>query len=264
MDNYEEYLNLKKQLNIYRREYYTEDAPSVQDFEYDRLYQKLLAIESAHQDWVSSDSPSQNVGGAINTAFPKFSHTIPMLSMDDVFSLEESEAAVQRIQKNIQQDEVEFNLELKIDGLAISLIYENGHLVKGSTRGDGMVGEDITPNILQIADIPKEIPLKDHLEVRGECYLGKESFARLNEARLEEGKSTFANPRNAAAGSLRQLNSKVTKERNLQSFIYYVIEPENFDLKTQSQALIKLKEWGFATNQQNRVIKNFGEVRDIG
>ena len=142
---------------------------------------------------------------------------------------------------------------MKIDGLAISLIYENGRLIKGSTRGDGITGEDITPNIFQIEDIPKTISLKEHLEVRGECYLGKDNFAKLNEQRLEDGENTFANPRNAAAGSLRQLNSNITKSRHLQTFIYFIINPQNYGLKTQSEALKQLKSWGFATNEKNMV-----------
>lgn len=259
--DYSEYLQLKDQLNVYRRQYYTEDAPTITDYEYDQQYQKLLKIEAQHPDWVKADSPSQNVGGAISTAFPKFRHEVPMLSMDDVFSLEEVQQAINRIEKTVEQETLDFNLELKIDGLALSLIYENGRLVKGSTRGDGVIGEDITPNIFQIEDVPKTIPIKEHLEVRGECYLGKSNFAKLNEHRLEEGENTFANPRNAAAGSLRQLNSQITKSRHLQTFIYFIIDPENYGLTTQSAALKKLKEWGFATNQQNLVIKDFDQIK---
>lgn len=260
MDSYEKYIKLKDQINIYRRQYYTDDAPTVPDFEYDRLYQELLKIEKNHSYWITQDSPSQNVGAEIKSAFPKFHHDIPMLSMDDVFTFEESQVWVDRIKKTVDREQVDFNLELKIDGLAISLIYENGNLIKGSTRGDGLIGEDITPNIFQIEDIPKTIPLKDRIEVRGECYLGKDSFSELNEKRLEDGKPTFANPRNAAAGSLRQLDSNVTKSRHLQTFIYIVIDPQKYGLKTQSEALKQLETWGFATNQQNKVINDFSEV----
>lgn len=258
--SYEDYIKLKDQLNIYRRQYYTEDAPTVTDYEYDQQYQALLKIESQHSDWITADSPSQNVGGAISSAFPKFHHDIPMLSMDDVFSKDEVKHSVERIEKVVNQKSLDFNLELKIDGLAISLIYENGRLIKGSTRGDGITGEDITPNIFQIEDIPKTISLKEHLEVRGECYLGKDNFAKLNEQRLEDGENTFANPRNAAAGSLRQLNSNITKSRHLQTFIYFIINPQNYGLKTQSEALKQLKSWGFATNEKNMVISDFKQV----
>lgn len=261
MNNYEDYIDLKNKLNKYRREYYTDDAPTIPDFQYDQLYQKLLRLESDHPEWIMNDSPSQNVGGAISTVFEKFRHETPMLSMDDVFSIEEAIESVDRIKKNISRDQIEFNLELKIDGLALSLIYENGQLIKGSTRGDGFVGEDITSNIFQIEDIPKSIPLKEKIEVRGECYLSKNNFANLNEKRLEEGKSTFANPRNAAAGSLRQLDANVTKERHLQTFIYYVVDPKKYGLQTQSEALKQLKIWGFATNNKNQIVKNFDEVK---
>ena len=202
---------LRKQLNQWRLEYYTKDAPTVTDNVYDDHYRDLQALEEAYPKLVTPDSPTQEVGDVINSDFAKVQHPIPMLSMGDVFSFEELSEWDARMQSNVGHP-VDYNVELKIDGLALSLIYENGKLVQGSTRGDGNVGEDVTRNVLTIASVPKQLKQPLSLEVRGECYMPKAAFAKLNARQETEGGTPFANPRNAAAGSLRQLDAKVTAE----------------------------------------------------
>ncbi|KRM73084.1 NAD-dependent DNA ligase LigA [Lacticaseibacillus brantae] len=250
---------LVTQLNQWRTEYYTNDAPSVEDHVYDEQYRDLEQLEAAFPDLVSPDSPTQQVGDAVNPAFNKVAHDIPMLSMGDVFSFDELSQWNDRLVKGLDRS-IDYNVELKIDGLAISLVYENGKLVQGSTRGNGTVGEDITKNLLTIADIPHELKQPVSLEVRGECYMPKAAFASLNERREAEGAPVFANPRNAAAGSLRQLNAKVTAERQLATFIYTLVEPERFNVTTQHQALAFMQSLGFTTNPTAEVWSAMADV----
>lgn len=254
---------LRDQLKQWGRQYYEEDNPTVEDFVYDRAYQRLVQMETRFPDLVTPDSPTQNVGGEVTTELTKVRHQIPMLSMGDVFSTAELADFNANQRKNPNwtgQDE--YNLELKIDGLSLSLVYENGKLVQGSTRGNGVIGEDVTKNVMTIKSIPHQLPEPLSVEFRGECYMPKESFAKLNAAREDAGLSVFANPRNAAAGSLRQLDPKVTARRDLDTFMYYVPEYEKIGVTTQAEALDKMRELGFHVNSTNRVVHNQQEIDD--
>ena len=198
-------------LNRWREEYYTLDNPSVEDHVYDDNYQKLLKLEHDYPQFVRKDSPTQNVGNKILNNFQKVNHDIPMLSMGDVFSFEELKEFDQRVKQNLGTNQIEYNCELKIDGLAISLVYENGKLVQGSTRGNGHIGEDITANLMNVDTVPHQLNDDLSIEVRGECFIYKDDFAKVNAKQEELGRATFANPRNAAAGSLRQLILQLQK-----------------------------------------------------
>ena len=251
---------LRSQLNTWSREYYSLDKPSVPDDVYDQKYQELVKLEKAHPEMVTPDSPTQRVGGQILTGFEKIGHEIPMLSLGDVFSKEELADFVANLDQTVHQ-QIDYNCELKIDGLAISLVYRNGKFVQGSTRGNGQIGEDITQNLKTINAIPLELSEPVDVEVRGECYMPKASFVELNQRQEEQGKQIFANARNAAAGSLRQLDSRITAERKLSTFIYYLMEPEKFGIITQSEALDKMRSWGFKVNPDYRVAHNMDEIR---
>jgi DNA ligase (NAD+) len=253
---------LKERLIKWGKEYYEQDAPSVEDYVYDREYQRLVEIEQRFPELITPDSPTQKVGGAAETVLTKVEHAIPMLSMGDVFSVEELMDFNARQQDNPNfTGDVEYNLELKIDGLSLSLVYENGRLVQGSTRGNGMIGEDVTENVKTIKSIPQKLAEPLSLEFRGECFMPKAAFAKLNEEREANGLPTFANPRNAAAGSLRQLDAKVTAKRELDTFMYYIPEYEKLGVKTQDQALDKMRQLGFHVNEFNRVVHNEAEIK---
>ncbi len=248
---------LRPQLRAWGEAYYSEDAPTVEDSVYDQKYAQLVAIETKYPDLITPDSPTQNVGGNVSTDFSKVTHDIPMLSLGDVFSKEELADFVNHITEN---EAGTYNCELKIDGLAISLRYVDGKLVQGSTRGNGQIGEDITANLKTIPSIPTQLSRPLTIEVRGECYMPKASFIELNKKRDAEGKSVFANPRNAAAGSLRQLNTKITAERKLSTFMYNVADYEPLNTRTQSGLIDELAELGFTTNPNYRVAHNMDEV----
>lgn len=252
---------LTEQLRTWSQEYYVNDNPSVEDAVYDKAYQELLELEAKFPQLVTADSPSQRVGGQVLAGFSKVEHEIPMLSLGDVFSKEELADFINRLNENTQAD-FDYNCELKIDGLAISLTYEKGKFVKGSTRGNGIIGEDITANLKTIKAIPLKLSEPVDIEVRGECYMPKESFLALNKEREAQGQAIFANPRNAAAGSLRQLDTKITAKRNLSVFIYYLMEPEKLGVMTQSQALAKLSELGFKVNPDYKVAKDLPTIND--
>lgn len=253
---------LKAQLLQWGKEYYEQDAPIVEDYVYDRNYQRLVDIENRFPELITPDSPTQKVGGAAETVLTKVEHAIPMLSMGDVFSVEELMDFNARQQDNPNfTGDVEYNLELKIDGLSLSLVYENGRLVQGSTRGNGMIGEDVTENVKTIKSIPQKLAEPLSLEFRGECFMPKAAFAKLNEEREANGLPTFANPRNAAAGSLRQLDAKVTAKRELDTFMYYIPEYEKLGVKTQAEALEKMRSLGFHVNEFNRVVHNEAEIK---
>ena len=251
---------LRSQLNTWSREYYSLDKPSVPDDVYDQKYQELVNLEKAHPEMITPDSPTQRIGGQVLTGFEKIGHEIPMLSLGDVFSKEELADFVANLDQTVHQ-QIDYNCELKIDGLAISLVYRNGKFVQGSTRGNGQIGEDITQNLKTINAIPLELSEPIDVEVRGECYMPKASFVELNQRQEEQGKQIFANARNAAAGSLRQLDSRITAERKLSTFIYYLMEPEKFGVTTQSEALQKMRSWGFKVNPDYRVAHNMDEIR---
>ncbi|HJE15726.1 MAG TPA: NAD-dependent DNA ligase LigA [Lapidilactobacillus dextrinicus] len=254
--------SLRAKLKEYAAAYYTADAPVVEDAVYDEQYRDLQDLERAFPDLVTADSPTQNVGGAVLPEFTKITHNIPMLSMGDVFSLEELTQFNQRIVTATKQPG-EYSVELKIDGLAISLRYEKGRLVEGSTRGDGNVGEDVTENLKTIKAIPQQLTEPIDLEVRGECYMPKTSFVKLNEQRERDGQPTFANPRNAAAGSLRQLDVKITAERNLDTFMYTIVNAADYDVHTQRDALAQLTQWGFHTNPESILATDLTTVQDF-
>lgn len=258
-----EMAQLQEELKRYAKAYYVEDAPLVEDHIYDEKYQKLLSLEAQYPQYKRKDSITSEVGSANeiqNTPFEKVRHRIPMLSLGDVFSFAELEQFIQRVEKEVGP--CQYMCELKIDGLAINLRYEKGKLVQGSTRGNGVIGEDITHNIRTIKDIPQTLPDELSIEVRGECYMSKRSFEQLNQRQEEAGLAPFANPRNAAAGSLRQLDAKVTKERQLSSFIYQIAHYDRLSVTTQEENLHQLKELGFAVDVHDRLCHSIAEIED--
>lgn len=248
---------LKDQLNQYNYEYYVLDNPSVSDAEYDALMKELIHLEEEHPDLKTSDSPSQRVGGEVSEKFEKVKHERPMLSLGNVFSEEELRQFDQRIKKSV--DDYTYTVELKIDGLSVSIIYENGSYQRAATRGNSEVGEDITENVKTIKSIPLKIDFQDKLEVRGEIFLSKDRFNRLNQARLEKDEDVFKNPRNAAAGTIRQLDPKIVHKRGLDAFIYYGFhESFNHHYKT----LMFLKDLGFKVNDRTKQCENIDCVID--
>ncbi len=250
---------LRPQLVAWGKQYYDADAPAVEDDVYDRVYARLVALETAFPNIVTPESPTQRVGGTTRGDLPKVTHEIPMLSLGDVFSLEELGEFDDRLRSNVEED-FDYNCELKIDGLAISLRYENGEFVQGSTRGNGQIGEDITANLKTIKSIPQTLSRPLTIDVRGECYMPKAAFLALNERREAAGKAPFANPRNAAAGSLRQLDVQVTADRQLATFMYNIADYEPLNTRTQSGLLDELAELGFTTNPSYQVAHNMTEV----
>lgn len=243
-------------LNRYADEYYTKDAPSVSDSEYDQLYRELVELETAHPEDVLPESPTHRVGGVVLKGFTKYQHQYPLYSLQDAFSREELEAFDQRVRKEFPS--VHYVCELKIDGLSISLTYENGILVTGATRGDGSIGEDITENLKRVKDIPLVLPESISITVRGECYMPRASFDRVNQIRQENGEPEFANPRNAAAGTLRQLDTKIVAKRNLATFLYQEVSPT--DKTSQEGVLEKLAQLGFVVNQERVLAKDMDQI----
>jgi len=243
-------------LNRYATEYYTSDNPSVSDSEYDRLYRELVELEKAHPDQVLPESPTHRVGGKILDGFEKYSHQYPLYSLQDAFSREELDAFDARVRKEL--DDVTYICELKIDGLSISLTYEQGIFVAGATRGDGSIGENITENLKRVKDIPLSLPEKLDITVRGECYMPRSSFNQVNLARQENGESEFANPRNAAAGTLRQLDTAVVAKRNLSTFLYQEASPSTRD--SQEKVLEHLEQLGFVVNPRRILAHSMDEV----
>lgn len=239
----EQILNLRKIINRYAYEYYTLDSSTISDYEYDELIRKLRELEEKYPEYDDPNSPTKRVGGVILESFNKVKHKKAMLSLEDVFSLEELKKWLLKIQN--QFGKVKFSVEHKIDGLAMSLLYENGSLVKAATRGDGSVGEEVTNNIRTIKTIPLEIPFLGEYEIRGEVYMPKTSFNKLNEQRKKEGLELFANPRNAAAGSIRQLDSSIVAKRGLDAFWYHVIDDNQ---ASHEDSLKNAKILGFKTN----------------
>ncbi len=246
-------------LNRYAYEYYTKDAPSVSDSEYDQLYRELVELETAHPDEILPESPTHRVGGVVLKGFTKYQHQYPLYSLQDAFSREELEAFDQRVRKEFPS--ISYVCELKIDGLSISLTYENGVLVTGATRGDGSVGEDITENLKRVKDIPLVLPEPVNITVRGECYMPRASFDRVNQIRQENGEPEFANPRNAAAGTLRQLDTKIVTKRNLATFLYQEVSPT--DQSSQEGVLEKLARLGFVVNQERVLAEDMEQIWDF-
>ena len=246
-------------LNRYATEYYTSDNPSVSDSEYDRLYRELVELETAYPDQVLADSPTHRVGGKVLDGFEKYSHQYPLYSLQDAFSREELEAFDARVRKEVAHPT--YICELKIDGLSISLIYEKGILVAGATRGDGSIGENITENLKRVKDIPLTLPEELDITVRGECYMPRASFDQVNQARQENGEPEFANPRNAAAGTLRQLDTAVVAKRNLATFLYQEASPSTRD--SQEKVLKHLEQLGFVVNPKRILANNIDEIWDF-
>ena len=246
-------------LNRYATEYYTSDNPSVSDSEYDRLYRELVELESAYPDQVLADSPTHRVGGKVLDGFEKYSHQYPLYSLQDAFSREELDAFDARVRKELAHPT--YICELKIDGLSISLTYEKGILVAGATRGDGSIGENITENLKRVKDIPLTLPEELDITVRGECYMPRASFDQVNQARQENGEPEFANPRNAAAGTLRQLDTAVVAKRNLATFLYQEASPSTRD--SQEKVLKHLEQLGFVVNPKRVLAESMDEIWDF-
>ena len=246
-------------LNRYAHEYYTKDAPSVSDSEYDQLYRELVSLEEQYPNEILPESPTHRVGGKVLDGFEKYQHQYPLYSLQDAFSRAELVAFDERVRKEFP--EVSYLCELKIDGLSISLAYENGILVAGATRGDGSIGENITENLKRVKDIPLTLPKPLTITVRGECYMPKASFDAVNQLRQENGEAEFANPRNAAAGTLRQLDTAVVAKRNLATFLYQEANPTTE--ATQEDVLEKLSQLGFSVNEKRVLASTIDQVWDF-
>ena len=258
-DEFERLVTLRKELEDANKQYYLLDQPRITDAEYDAFMRELLDLEANHPNWVTPDSPTQRVGGEVAKEYTKVRHLEPLLSLDNAFSAGDLREFDRRVRQVVAS--VEYVVELKIDGLTVALTYEEGLMVRGATRGDGAVGEDITANVKTVGSIP--LRLNDtvaKLSVRGEGYMPKASFARLNREREEDGMPTFANPRNAAAGSLRQLNSRITSERKLEYFAYQVLAAKELGLHNQTEVLTYLKQQGFVVNPEYKVFSDIEEI----
>ena len=256
MDRYNELVELINKANY---EYHVLDNPTtLTDQEYDNYIRELYAIEEEHPDWIREDSPTKKIGGVILDKFDKVTHKIPMMSLADVFNEDEIREFDARIKK--EGINPEYVCELKIDGLSVSLRYEDGMLVTGATRGDGVVGEDITHNVKTIKQVPLKLSSDTSIEVRGEIYMSKATLENLNKEREANGEQLLKNCRNAAAGSVRQLDSSVAAKRNLEVWIYHLPDPEDYGIKTHMGALKFMEELGFRVNPNNRKVKNIDEV----
>ena len=254
---------LKKQINYHNYRYYVLDDPIISDAEYDQLMEELIELEKKYPQYITPDSPTQRVGAEPLAEFATVKHLSPMLSLANAFSDEELRAFDQRIKKLVPGQEIEYAVELKIDGLAVALLYENGVLVRGATRGDGLVGEEVTANLRTIKSIPLKLLSNDLpplFEVYGEVYMKKSDFKKLNEERMKRGEPLFANPRNAAAGSVRQLDSRVTAQRNLDIFVYGATFPEGSSFANHLDVLSYLKKIGFKVNSETRLGENIEEA----
>lgn len=252
---------IKKQLAELSYQYYTLDAPTVSDYEYDMLYRELETLEKQYPQWVTPDSPTQRIGSKISGTFAKYTHDRPMLSLGDVFSDEEVREFDARVRQELPGERVAYVVELKIDGLAVNLIYEKGRFVRGVTRGDGHVGEDITHNVRTIRTVPLHISdLSDHVEIRGEVYMPIPAFRALNEQRSADELEPFANPRNAAAGSLRQQDPQVAAERKLSFFAYALGGTSDWRPESQEALLQTLRNLHFPVNREYRT---FTDIQDV-
>ena len=251
---------LIKKLNQASYEYYTNDNPSITDQEYDDMMDELIKLETNNPNLVRSDSPTLKIGGEVITDFKKITHTIPMMSLGDVFNLDEIKEFDEKVKKIVLNPS--YICELKIDGLSVSLKYEKGKLVTAATRGDGVTGEDITHNVRTIKNVPLSLPVDIDIEVRGEIYMPKKSFLKLNEERKANGENLFANPRNAAAGSVRQLDSKIAASRNLAVFLYHLPDAKKYGINSQEEALEYMKKLTFPVNPNIKKINSIEEITD--
>lgn len=253
--------DLKQTLNEYAYQYYVLDKPTVADSDYDRLYHELEAIEQQHPEWITSDSPTQRVGDQLLEGFDKVTHSEAMYSLGNAFNHADVDAFIDRVTKQAGREHVQFMCECKIDGLAVALTYENGQFVRGSTRGNGVIGENITTNLKTIKSIPLRLRQSVSAEVRGEVYMPKQSFVALNEERDELGLEPFANPRNAAAGGLRQINPKAVAKRNLNVFLYGAVYTKDFMPESQAELFTQLEEIGLRTNPLRQLCSTKEEVK---
>ncbi|MCR1954844.1 NAD-dependent DNA ligase LigA [Clostridioides mangenotii] len=251
--------DLIKEINYHNEKYYNQDQPEISDYDYDKLMRELISIEEEHPELKKVDSPSNRVGGAPLDKFNQIVHMTPMLSLANVFSEEEIRSFDKRV-RDLAGKDLEYVVEFKIDGLSVGLTYQDGELKNGSTRGDGVVGEDITKNLMTVKTIPLNIDEKRELIVRGEVYISKEDFEKVNEQQDDLGLQLFANPRNLAAGSLRQLDSKLTAKRPLDIFVFNLENIDNFSIKTHSGSIEFLKEQGFKVIENYKVCKSIDEV----
>ncbi len=261
MDEKQRIKELRTILEKYSIEYYVNDDPSVSDQEYDRLLDELIHLEEKHPELYDANSPSQRIIGRVLDGFEKVQHSSMMLSLGDIFNYEEIEEFCARISQSV--DHPEFIVECKYDGLAMSLLYENGEFIRAVTRGDGYVGEDVSNNVRTIASVPMHIPTLERVEVRGEVYMPKQSFQDLNEAQAKLGKKLFANPRNAAAGSIRQLDSGICASRKLDAYWYYFQNAQDFGILTQEDALKRMEDFHFKVNPLHKLCKNAKEIWDF-
>jgi DNA ligase (NAD+) len=253
----EQLVKLIEQLN---HEYYVLDHPSRTDEEYDRLMRELFELEKQYPEYASPLSPTQRVGGKVLDAFNKIKHQRMMLSLGNAFNFQDLKSFDQRIKQTLQIEQIDYVVELKIDGLAISLNYNQGQLTYGATRGDGNTGEDVTGNILTIKSIPTTISEMNQVEIRGEVFMSKKTFAEINKVRQQQNEPLFANARNAAAGSIRQLDSKIAAKRKLDAYWYYLVNSDQMHIKRHSEALKKMQKWGFKINPEWRLTKSIDEV----
>ncbi|MDN5341837.1 MULTISPECIES: NAD-dependent DNA ligase LigA [Oceanotoga] len=259
MNKKEKYEELKNKINYHNNKYYIENDPEITDEEYDKIFSELLKIEKENPEYKTLDSPSQRVGGLKNENFEKIQHTIPMLSLDNTYNSEEIIDFDRRIQKNLNE-QYEYICELKIDGVSISLKYENGILIRALTRGNGSIGEDITQNVKTIMSIPLKLKENINIEVRGEIFMKNLEFEKINKFRESRGLNIFANPRNATAGTLKLLDTSEVAKRKMDSYIYYIVNKEELDIKNQESALKKLEELGFKVNENNKKALNIQQV----
>ena len=263
---------LRKELEYHAKKYYDEDKPEISDYEYDMMMLELKSLEKQFPELITKDSLTQKVGGHVKTGFKEVTHEVPLQSLQDVFSFDELIEFDNRVKKQLDKEDIKYVVETKIDGLSLALEYKDGKLVRGATRGNGLIGEDVTENIKTIKTIPKELKEKVTITVRGEVFIGKKEFEELNEEREVLGESLFANPRNAAAGSLRQLDSKVTAKRPLDIYIFNVQKIENNNLNSHYEQLLYLDKLGFnvnpvkvycnGTDEAIEAIKKIGEDRE--
>lgn len=260
MDIKKEILDLRKTLEEHNYNYYVMDNPTISDFEYDALMQRLIKLEEENPEFADENSPTKRVGGAVLSEFEQVTHSVPMQSLGDVFSYDELMEFDQRVRQGLGGETPEYIVEMKIDGLSVSLEYENGRFVQGSTRGDGTIGENITENLKTIKSIPLSILETNRLEVRGEVYMPRKSFELVNQEKQAAGETLFANPRNAAAGSLRQLDSRIAAKRKLDVFIFNIQDMNEGFADTHSEGLEKLKKLGFKVSPKRTVVASMEEA----
>ena len=256
------YTNLKNKIEKYNNFYYNEDNPIISDMEYDGLLRKLKEMEKEYPALLEiDDSPTEKIGGTASNKFSKVEHKVPMLSLSNTYNIAEIEDFDKRVKKIINfSEKIEYILELKLDGLSISLIYENGNLARAVTRGDGKIGEDVTENIMEIESIPKKLKEPISLEVRGEIILPIKNFNKINEEREENGEEVFANPRNAAAGTIRQLDSTIVSKRGLDCYLYYLVNAENYGIKTHLESIKFIEKLGFKTT---KVFEKYSDFKTL-